>query len=58
MRSNIDVKIGNTKLQHTKQFYYLESTITEVNCSIAEIKRIIALGKQALIKITCFNQCT
>ena len=26
MRSNIDIKIGNTKLEQVKQFYYLGST--------------------------------
>ena len=39
MRSNIDIKIENTKLD---KFCYLESTITEDNSCIAEINRRLA----------------
>ena len=36
MISNIDIKIGNTKLQQVKPFSYLERNIMQVNCCIAE----------------------
>ena len=45
MRSNIDIKIGNTKLEQVKQFWYLENTITKDNFCMIEINRRITLGK-------------
>ena len=40
---DIDIKIGNTKFQHVKQFCYYWITITE---DTPTIKRRISLGKQ------------
>ena len=31
MRSNMDIKVGNTEFQQVKQFFYLESTIMQDN---------------------------
>ena len=50
MRSTINIEIGNSEFQLVKQLYYFKSAITEGNCFTAEIKRRIALGKQAFRK--------
>ena len=47
MRSNFDIKIGNTKLQQVKQFCYLGKIIIDKNGCTVELKRKIALNIQA-----------
>ena len=38
LRSDIDIKIVNTTLQHIKQFCYLGSNVMKDNCCTVEIK--------------------